>query len=322
MASFSQGESRLTSLVMTHMAKAYQVINERLSGPEALCDSSIAVVTSLAMHEDLHQQQSTAMLHFQGLRRMIELRGGMRQLFLINRHIGQKVWRLDIEFSLHTGSSIHFYGDSTPNSTVLDGLRRARETGQCHTNLPWFRDTSTDLLDIALDVIDFTELLNTRSSGNKLFALDYTDALLVLTSSLLQVAPVMREHHHGRDNLVHKSLLAYMVTFRPEYGRRLAKYDLLGRALRCSAQAFRSDTAADYELLLWCLFCGGIQVFDESEGEEWLSPVIARVCEHLRLRTWAEIRHVLRKVAWIPWVHDGAGESIWKSFGEIVTSRL
>lgn len=77
------------------MAKAYQIINKRLSGPEALSDSSIAVVTSLAMHEDLHQQQSTSMVHFQGLRRMIELRGGMAHLFDVNRHVGQKIWRYD-----------------------------------------------------------------------------------------------------------------------------------------------------------------------------------------------------------------------------------
>ncbi|KAK8035446.1 hypothetical protein PG993_010441 [Apiospora rasikravindrae] len=289
LASFSLGEFRLTSLVMTHMAKTYQIINKRLSGPEALCDGSIAVVTSLAMHEDLNQQQSTAMLHFQGLRRMIDLRGGIKQLFLINRHIGQKVW-----------------------SIILDDLRRAREKTRRHSFLQWVRDTSTDVLDIAFDVIDFTELLDTRTNDNKLFALDYTDALLVLTGSLLEVAPVGRELRHCRDNLVHKSLLAYMVAFRPEYGRRLAKYDLLGQGLRSSTQAFTPVTIADYELLLWCLFCGGIQVFDE--GEEWLSLMIVRACEYLRLRTWAETRHVLYNIAWIPTIHDKAGEALWKSF--------
>lgn len=96
LASFSLGDSRLSSLVMTHMARAYQIINKRLSGRDALRDSSIAVVTSLAMNEDLHQQQSTAKLHFEGLRRMIELRGSMRQMLLINRHIGQKIWRYSI----------------------------------------------------------------------------------------------------------------------------------------------------------------------------------------------------------------------------------
>lgn len=98
LASFTLGESRLNPQVMTHMARAYRIINTRLSGPEALCDGSIAVVTSLAMNEDLHQQQSTAKLHFEGLRRMIELRGGMRELFLINRHIGQKAWRYSLLF--------------------------------------------------------------------------------------------------------------------------------------------------------------------------------------------------------------------------------
>lgn len=161
--------------------------------------------------------------------------------------------------------------------------------------------------------MDITKLLNTRSAGNKLFALDYTDVLLVLTGSLLQVDTVIRKLHHGRDDLVHKSLLACLVTFRPEYGRRLAKYDLLGRGLRSSAQTFRPSTTADYELLLWCLFCGGIEVFGESEQEEWLSLMMARVCERLRLWTWAETRCVLGKLAWIPSVHDASGEAPWDS---------
>ncbi|KAK8003548.1 SET domain-containing protein [Apiospora arundinis] len=315
MASFSLGESRLTPLIMTHLARTYQIINKRLSGPEALSDGSIAVVTSLAMHEDLHQQQSTAMVHFQGLRRMVELRGGMRHLFSVERHIGQKVWRLDIEFALHTGSDIHFHDNNIPSSVVIDGLRKDRRVYKRNHIPQWLCDTSTGLLDIALDAIDFTEFLNTRSIGNKLFALDYTDALLALTGSLLQVAPVAGKLPQGRDNLMHKSLLTYMVTFRPEYGRRLAKYNLLGRGLRSSAQAFRPSTAFDHELLLWALYCGGIQVFDESKDLDWLSSMVTRACEHLSLHTWAETRNVLRKVAWIPSVHDEAGETLWKSLG-------
>lgn len=204
---------------------------------------------------------------------------------------------------------------------MLDDLQGARETSQGHRIPPWFHDTSAHLLDIALDIMDFTKLLNTRLTDNKLFALDYTDALLVLTSSLLQVAPVTCEIHHGRDDLVHKALLAYTVTFRPEYGRRLAKYDFLGRELRSSAQAFKPSTTADYELLLWCLFCGAIQVFGESEYEEWLSPMMARVCDRLRLRTWAETRRVLSKIAWIPSVHGPSGEALWTSIGKSSPQR-
>lgn len=76
------------------------------------------------------------------------------------------------------------------------------------------------------------------------------------------------------------------------------------------------STVADYEFLLWCLFCGGIQVFDETEDAEWLSSMVKRACKHLGLRIWTEARQILRKLAWIPSIHDKAGENLWNLLGK------
>lgn len=72
---------------------AYSLVNEKLSGPGATSDRAIAVVTALAIYQRLHHQQSTGMIHFDGLYRMIQLRGGITKLAAEHRSLAQKPWR-------------------------------------------------------------------------------------------------------------------------------------------------------------------------------------------------------------------------------------
>jgi hypothetical protein len=69
-----------------------RLINERLSGNEALSDPTIAAIVGLIRHERLQDQHRTAMIHFTGLRRVIKLRGGVARL-MNNPHLASKIFR-------------------------------------------------------------------------------------------------------------------------------------------------------------------------------------------------------------------------------------
>jgi len=47
----------------------------------------------LAIYQRLHGQQSLGLVHFKGLHRMIQLRGGLAKLAKENRTLAQKPWR-------------------------------------------------------------------------------------------------------------------------------------------------------------------------------------------------------------------------------------
>ncbi|CAO2651712.1 Nn.00g042820.m01.CDS01 [Neocucurbitaria sp. VM-36] len=98
------GSPMVYSDSLKHISQAYKLINERLSGPEALSDQAIAVVTMFAVFQRIHHQQANGLVHFEGLRRMIQLRGCLVKVAKENRALAQKPWRLALEFALQDGS--------------------------------------------------------------------------------------------------------------------------------------------------------------------------------------------------------------------------
>ena len=68
-------------------------MNERLSSRDACSDKAIAVVTILAIYQRMHHNQSLGLIHFAGLCRMIQLRGGLAKFARENRIVAQKPWR-------------------------------------------------------------------------------------------------------------------------------------------------------------------------------------------------------------------------------------
>ena len=63
-----------------YLSRTFAQVTKRLESDNALSDSTIAIVVSLIMQEQLRQQQSAAAVHVKGLEKMIRLRGGLNQL--------------------------------------------------------------------------------------------------------------------------------------------------------------------------------------------------------------------------------------------------
>lgn len=87
------GRLKFSPDALDHISQAYRLVNEKLSGPEAYSDRAIAVVTVLAIYHHMHHQQSNGLIHFHGLRRMIQHRGGLAKLAEGSRALAQKPWR-------------------------------------------------------------------------------------------------------------------------------------------------------------------------------------------------------------------------------------
>lgn len=63
-----------------HLSQTFAQIQRRLEGREALSDSTIGLIISLITQEQIRSQGSVAEVHARGLKRMVELRGGLNQL--------------------------------------------------------------------------------------------------------------------------------------------------------------------------------------------------------------------------------------------------
>lgn len=74
----SDGTSSAKALY--HLSQTFAQIQKRLDGDNALSDSTLGLVTSLIMQEQIRDQIQAAEVHARGLQRMVELRGGIDQL--------------------------------------------------------------------------------------------------------------------------------------------------------------------------------------------------------------------------------------------------
>ena len=63
-----------------YLSQTYAQVNQRLQSPHALSDSTVAMVVSLVNQEQIRRMPSGVEAHMKGLRRMIDLRGGLHEL--------------------------------------------------------------------------------------------------------------------------------------------------------------------------------------------------------------------------------------------------
>lgn len=75
---FSDGVSSPKALY--HLSQTFTLVNKRLQSDEALSDSTLGIVLLLIFQEQLRNAKLDSRIHYEGLRKMVELRGGLCQL--------------------------------------------------------------------------------------------------------------------------------------------------------------------------------------------------------------------------------------------------
>jgi hypothetical protein len=261
----------------------------------------------LAFYQRMHHQHAVGLVHFQGLRRMIDLRGGLARLVRENRAVGQKPWRLALEFALQDGGTVGFEVDEVEGLEWGDGVLASRSGVDCD------RARGLESIDPVLlahfeSVGYLTDRLNTDSV--KVNPLDYSDAISLRLHRLLVYAPVSPDHRSDLaplDSLVHLTLVAIMTTLMPEYGHNQARYELLGGQMRNALQVYAKEKDKNCEIVLWALFVGYATVISVGRNEAWLVAVAADMCGQLNLHDWRCVGGVLHRYAWISVYYDKAG---------------
>jgi hypothetical protein len=66
-------------LALRHHNQALRIINNRLMTPEAVNPSTISLINLLVVREMLQDKSSQAIMHFKGVRALVDLQGGLSQ---------------------------------------------------------------------------------------------------------------------------------------------------------------------------------------------------------------------------------------------------
>ncbi|KAK1957515.1 hypothetical protein LY78DRAFT_663549 [Colletotrichum sublineola] len=307
---FFERKSITSPKTLHHICQAYSLVNSKLSGPQAISDSAIAAVVTLAIYQQIHQQYSTGLIHLKGLYRMIQLRGGITRLMEENRPLALKPLRLDVELAMQNGSPTLFDAHTVPVTSVLCDSRATRgEVSASPAGLP----------RIILDLIIFADILNDRVKKGraKLNPLDYTETLISLIYRLLGSGPLERSPVVSEEpncKAARLAMLAFMTSLLPSYCRSNFSSSLLCTHLVEAIQnlLFMQVKAQDNNssLLLWILFISGISVL-KLDNHSWLLSAINMTCKQSDLYEWAVVHHRLIGFPWIYTLHDAPARSLW-----------
>lgn len=64
---------------LSYLSNTLSLVKRRMQGDEALSDSTICMVMMLILQEQI-RHENTSQIHYEGLKKMIKLRGGLSQL--------------------------------------------------------------------------------------------------------------------------------------------------------------------------------------------------------------------------------------------------
>lgn len=304
---------------MRHLSQTFRLINERLSGNDAVSDATIAVVVILAQHERLRGHHREGLVHVGGLERMVQLRGGVKALSRYRPGLTQKMFKVDLEYALHQGTTTRFRAeDIVPNSTSLFGRFNGPEinfdielTNVIDPRLS--EHLSANLQDVLRDMGSLARLMNDASAGRcpRIRPYIFLDTVILLGYRLIQISPLAGPRPSNRlENAVHVGLAVYMMAFLRGLDMKVTHVPLISDLARSVVQNDAGSERVDREIVLWILFVGEASAFGDVD-HGWLIPKIAETTCFLGIDTWEGVSRILATFPWVNDVHGKSAQVLW-----------
>ncbi|KAI0534211.1 hypothetical protein GGR58DRAFT_67898 [Xylaria digitata] len=290
---------------LCHLSRSLRLVNQRLAGDGdiALSDTTLAVVIAMTQHERLLGYHQHALIHFEGVQRIIALRGGISMLLSDCPGIAQKVFRADLDFALQLGAPTKFSIEYIPGKATLDWLREKYRGARADFpySLALIACVGENLRSVLEDIYALAWLVNDGAvHGVRVDEYDFHDILLLVGYRLLEVRPLNTpiETSEKPELLLHLGLTTLMIKFFA-LGLKPPNVDLLNRCIVLASLEQHYNVREEQELLLWLLFTGKASVFTGVDEDIWLVPKISQIATQLDLSTWDRVSRTLQKFPWV-----------------------
>ncbi|TGO28341.1 hypothetical protein BPAE_0029g00720 [Botrytis paeoniae] len=296
-------------IAMHHLSLAFRLINEKLSGNEAVADTTIAVVLTMSHYYRLQGQFSQGLVHLQGLERMVEMRGGISNLKREQYTLAQKILRADLEYSLHSGARTRYTVQDIESTDTFctsesrnPDFYKNKAISCALVSLP----LSTDLLILLVDTIHFARLLNEAVVGRALPLGGHKlhNTLLFLGYRLLSMYPLGDcRPKSSLENAIHLGLVSFISTFMRGLDGKVPVNSLLASLLRSSIRELSESKCGSPEALLWLLLMGKASIFGSLDNT-WLALDISQTMQFLNLSGHTDVQQKLESFPWVYALHD------------------
>ncbi|KAG9250563.1 uncharacterized protein F5Z01DRAFT_360103 [Emericellopsis atlantica] len=306
------GRGETSPRALTNLAKTFARVQQRILSPDALADSTVTIVISLVNQEHLRGDLSGATIHIAGLRRMVELRGGLDQLEH-NPPLLMKICKMDLVYALQYGGQTAFFRDNL--AEVRQTLRRQgcamdREEAAAMVRHPE-SDLGGALREVLVDALSLGHLFNQDRGAGSVGLFAFQEIFLSIGFRLLRtcpmdgpplVSPLRATCHTGL-------LLFAMSIFLRHDSKSVLDCTLATQRLKDTLARTICDEASEWRL--WLMMMGAIWTLGDDQVAAWLRPMLSETASYLRLTTWTEARARLQRFPWINKLHDQPGREVW-----------
>jgi hypothetical protein len=309
---FIIGKERCSNEYRHHIATALRLINSKLSGDQAVSDTNIAGVTAICVLSSIRDQPWQTKVHFDGLCRMIEVRGGMETL-LDTPALCEKAFRTDIDLALQLACAPQLHR----SAKKLDAIVPIFSNPAFEVRSPLMnavRNADMEVFVAAQNIMKMSRIFNSRLATRKLDPMVFQDIITTLCYRLLDIDSVVGTKLVSPvAKAIHRGLLAFMTTFLLQIGRaRSQRYQHLSQQLKSALENEQFRTSVDPASQLWLLVVAGISVLDESEIRTWLAPRLTQVLDQFGMYDWQFAKRLLSKYPWMTSLHDQHGFELWQ----------
>ncbi|VUC21586.1 unnamed protein product [Clonostachys rosea] len=313
-----------------HLTRGLQLVNAKLSGSHALSDVAICTVILLCLVSSIRKIPSQTKVHFDGLCRMINLRGGLGHL-KENPFLTEKAQRyvktslitisqpltlsqsLDIELSLQLGCQTQLSATTKRLDNLLPNYYNpAFDSPSLLANAVAHGDLRVFM--IAQEITKVTRILNATVPSSRLYPIAFQDLVTHLTYRVLNIESVDGCQLVGAVTIaVHRGLLAFMLTFVTQLSRqRRIPYPVLRSSLTEALDDPGFLASVDPATHVWLLIVAGIYVLDKTISVTWLRPRLAEVMSVFGRTDWEFGRSLLDNYPWVDSLHNESASLIWR----------
>ncbi|KAI1452420.1 hypothetical protein F4805DRAFT_30156 [Annulohypoxylon moriforme] len=293
-----------------HFFKTIQILRERLvlegNGRSKVSILTASVVLALAGHALLMNEYASARHHMEGLRKIIDLRGGI-STFKGSSKLLIEILRCDLGMAFYTGSKPLFSDILLSSGPSL--LYPEPFPTSSHCKIDQLLEGINDELVTTWRVMEgFCSLINLAAKSKTRIPKEmFLDVMASVMYRLLNM-----EFDTGSMNeLIRLGLLAFSSSVFLQWKYMRMSYPHFSALYEdCLMRTMVSNMPP--QLQLWLLMVGAVSVFTKAD-EEWLRPWLHQIMNSCEIELWTDMQDILDSFMWIGLVHDELGKEIFDS---------
>ncbi|RSL69076.1 hypothetical protein CEP53_002332 [Fusarium sp. AF-6] len=308
---YLEGHTDNTRNALAHHTKALNALQTRLSAGNmkiSTSDSTVLTVVGLTTAALAFGDVGIAQKHMTGLHRMVMLRGGI-SAFSHDKRLQTKLCRVDLGLALSTGNEALFFSEGLSWYSYLPSQTPKSQT----------RDEGiSSLLNLLMSLDPRLRLvwddLKAYSQSANMAAhcgLDMDTALYqeLMVSIHYRLIRLMFEPA-TIDETIRLALLAFASSVFLQGGGVWIRHEHLYRQLSKSFALTkdRKDVLPPQVFLWLYVFC---VAFDGQEpSHNWLRSGLSELLQVQELKSWTEVRVLLKSVIWVDKLHDAIAREL------------